>query len=94
MCTKFQVCIVFGVARKRDTNKYTITQTQVKLGISSTGCSPHVDFDKKLILGLAIARDYLFLCSYIFFIFQLWLSYAQKLTYLFQLSKNLKGHCK
>ena len=48
MCTKFQFCIVFRLARRRDThtkiNKYT--HIQVNLGISSTGCSPHVDFDK------------------------------------------------
>ena len=43
MRTKFQVCIVFRLARRRDPNTYT--HIQVKIGISSTGCSPHVDFD-------------------------------------------------
>ena len=48
MCAKFQVCIVFRLARRRDTNKQTNTQTniQVNLRISSAGCSPHVDFDR------------------------------------------------
>ena len=47
MCTKFQVLIVSRLARRRDTNKYinAYTHIQVKLGISKTGCSPHVDFD-------------------------------------------------
>ena len=47
MSTKFQVCIVFRLARRRDTNKYMhkYTTIQVKLGISSTGSSPHVDFN-------------------------------------------------
>ena len=51
MCAKFQVCIVFRSARRRDTNKSIHTQTQkythirVNLRISSTCCSPHVDFE-------------------------------------------------
>ena len=28
---------------------HKLTQIQMKLGISSTGCSPHVDFDSKII---------------------------------------------
>ena len=44
MCTKFQACIVFGLA-KGVAQINTYTNIQVKLGISSTGCSPHVDFD-------------------------------------------------
>ena len=44
MCTKFQVCIDFRLARRREINTYT--HIQVKLGISSTGCSPHVEFNK------------------------------------------------
>ena len=44
MSTKFQVCIVFRLARRRDTNKQT--NIQVNLRISSAGCSPHVDFDR------------------------------------------------
>ena len=44
MCAKFLVCIVFlwpgGVTQ---IHKYT--HIQVKLGISSAGCSPPVDFD-------------------------------------------------
>ena len=43
MCAKFQVCIVFRLARRRDTNTYT--NIRMNLRISSTGCSPHVDFD-------------------------------------------------
>ena len=47
MCAKFQVCIVFRLARRRDTNTQThkYTHIRVNLRISSTGCSPHVDFD-------------------------------------------------
>ena len=47
MCAKYQVCIVFRLARRRDRNKYIhkYTNIQVKLGISSTSCSPHVDFE-------------------------------------------------
>ena len=44
MCAEFQVYIVFRLARWRDTI-HTFTCIQVKLGIFSTGCSPHVDFD-------------------------------------------------
>ena len=44
MCANFHVCIVFRLARRRDTNTYT--HIQVKLGISSTRCLPHVDFEK------------------------------------------------
>ena len=44
MCAEFQVYIVFRLARRRDTI-HTFTCIQVKLGIFSTGCSPHVDFD-------------------------------------------------
>ena len=47
MCAKFQVCIVFRLARRRDT-KNTYTHIKVKLGMSSTGCSPHVDFDGRI----------------------------------------------
>ena len=43
MCIEFQVCIVFRLAKRRD--KYT--HIQVKLGISSTGCSPHLDFENR-----------------------------------------------
>ena len=43
VCAKFQVCIVFRVARRRDTNP--CTHIQVKLGISLTGSLPHVDFE-------------------------------------------------
>ena len=43
VCTKFQVCTVFHLPRKGDTDTQ---KDQVKIGISSTGCSPHVDFDK------------------------------------------------
>ena len=48
MCAEFQVCIVFSAARRCDTHKllHTYTHIQVKLGISSTDCSPHVDFKK------------------------------------------------
>ena len=48
VCTKFQVCIVFRLARRHDTNEqlHPYIHIQVKIGISSTGCSPHVDFDK------------------------------------------------
>ena len=51
MCGKFQVCIVFRLARGRDTHKHintyihTYTNIRVNLRISSTGCSPHVDFE-------------------------------------------------
>ena len=47
MCAKFQVCIVFRLARRRDTNTQTHKDTHIRvnLRISSTGCSPHVDFD-------------------------------------------------
>ena len=44
MCTKFQACIVFGLA-KGVAQINTYTNIQVKLGISSAGCSPHLDFD-------------------------------------------------
>ena len=50
MCTKFKVCIGFRLARRRATNTYIhklihkYTHTQIKLGISSTCCSAHVDF--------------------------------------------------
>ena len=46
MCAKFQVCNVFRLARRCDTNKHTNTQIHIRvnLRISSTGCSPHVDF--------------------------------------------------
>ena len=52
VCTKFQVCVVFRLARRRDTNTYTnthihkYTHIQVKIGISSPGCSPHAHLDK------------------------------------------------
>ena len=48
ICAKYQVCIVFRLARRRDRNKYIheYTNKQVKLGIFSTSCSPHVDFEK------------------------------------------------
>ena len=50
MCAKFQVCIVVSVARRRDTNKYInkYIHIQVNLRISSTGYSPHVDFDEAI----------------------------------------------
>ena len=44
MCTTFQVCISFRLARGV-TQINTYTNIQVKLGISWAGCSPHVDFD-------------------------------------------------
>ena len=37
------ICLAFRLARSRDTHKYT--RIQGKLEISSTGCSPHVDFE-------------------------------------------------
>ena len=44
VCTKFLVCIVFCLAsRSRTTHRHNISQ--VKIGISSTSCSPHMDFD-------------------------------------------------
>ena len=43
MCAKFQVCIVFSLAKR--SRKPQQTYLQVKIEISSTGCSPHVDFD-------------------------------------------------
>ena len=46
VCTKFQVCIFFRCGQKpqyRHTNRHTYWQ--VKIGMSSPGCSPHVDFD-------------------------------------------------
>ena len=49
VCTEFQVCIFFGCGQKapyRHTNRPTYLQ--VKIGISSTGRSPHVDFEKSL----------------------------------------------
>ena len=49
MCTKFQVRIIFSLAKRLKYKKYT--HIQVKLGISSTGCSPHVDFDKNNLMG-------------------------------------------
>ena len=54
MWTKFQVCIFIRLARRHDTITYIHihinknTHIQVNFGISSTGCSPHVDFDIKL----------------------------------------------
>ena len=47
MCAKFQVCIVVSVVRRHETHKqiHKHTHIQVNLRISSTGCSPHVDFD-------------------------------------------------
>ena len=49
MCTKFQVCIVFRLVRRYRTNKLTDPYLQVKIGISSIGCSPHVRFDNDVI---------------------------------------------
>ena len=43
ICTKVQVCIFF-VWPGRVTQIPQYTHIQVNLGISSTGCSPHVDF--------------------------------------------------
>ena len=37
------ICLAFRLARSRETHKYT--RIQGKLEISSTGCSPHVDFE-------------------------------------------------
>ena len=48
---KFQICINFRLARRSRTahiHKPTDIISQVKLGISSTGCSPHVDFENAL----------------------------------------------
>ena len=42
MCTKFQVCIVFCLTR--DMTQMDTTNLKVKIGISPTACSPHVDF--------------------------------------------------
>ena len=70
VCTKFEVCIVFRFARRCDTHKYT--PIQVKIGISSTGCSPHGDFEtwkKFLVLEnfekflISLRRDGLKYCS-------------------------------
>ena len=49
MCTNCQVCIFFRLVRRRDTNEYinTYTHIQVKVGISLTGCLPHVDFNEQ-----------------------------------------------
>ena len=47
VCTKFQVCIFFRCGQKAPyihTNRHTYLQ--VKMGISSTSCSPYVDFDE------------------------------------------------
>ena len=44
MCAKFQVCIVF-VWPGDVTQTNNQTHIQVNLRISSTDCSPHVDFD-------------------------------------------------
>ena len=51
MCAKFQVCIIVSVARRRDTNKYInkYIHIQRNLRVSSTGCSPYVDFDNTLL---------------------------------------------
>ena len=50
-CAKFQVCIVFRWAWRHDTNTHIHTYSlQVKLGISSTGCSPNADFENIRIL--------------------------------------------
>ena len=48
--TKFQVCIVFRLVRRsRTTHKLKNRHmSHVKVGIFSTGYSPHMDFDKKL----------------------------------------------
>ena len=43
MCPKFQVCIVFRLARRSRTTHRHISQ--VKIGVYSTGCWPHGDFD-------------------------------------------------
>ena len=51
MCAKFQVSIVYRLARRRGTKNTQIhkyTHIQVKLRISSTGCTLHVDFDKAI----------------------------------------------
>ena len=50
VCTKCQVCIVFRVARRRntDTHAHRHTSIQVKIRISPTVCSPPVDFDKAI----------------------------------------------
>ena len=49
-CTKFQLCIVFRLARMSHAGPQIgrTTHLQVKIGISSTGCSPQVDFEKFL----------------------------------------------
>ena len=46
MCAKFQVCIVFRLARGRDRRSHRHTSIQIKIGMFLTGCSPHMDFDK------------------------------------------------
>ena len=47
MCIKFQVCIVFRLADRSRIDIQTSPQTfiRAKIGIFSTGCSPHADFD-------------------------------------------------
>ena len=52
VCTEFQVCIFFRLVRRRDTNKWrnTYTHLKVKIGISPTGCSLHVDLIVKILL--------------------------------------------
>ena len=48
VCTKFKVCIVFRLARRRDTKKYIHTQTHTYTSEFKNilgGCSPHVDFE-------------------------------------------------
>ena len=57
MCTKFQVCIVFiesGGVTQIHTAMHTYTHIQVKLEISPTGCSPHVDFDILIYVSLCL----------------------------------------
>ena len=46
MRAKFQVCIIFRLATRRDTNTYTHTYTS-ELNNILGGCSPHVDFENK-----------------------------------------------
>ena len=62
VCTKFQVCIFFRWGRKAP-YKHTNRQAylQLKIGISSTGCSPHVDFDNLARLKPKLGKDWAYM---------------------------------
>ena len=65
----FRSVSFFGLARRRDTNKYINKNTHkpVKLGISSTGCSPHMDFENKHIRNKTV--KYIKIAYYVFIVF-------------------------